>query len=297
MLSWQRLSFRIFSSSRIIVCTVPTLTSNCALIVSITTRRSLSIKFFIWPISSGVLTSLLLPHLSSSITDSLPSLNLLCHSKTDARFMQDALKAVWSINTFLWHFFQLFPSLKQNFIAYRCSKVSSRPDCIFEIHQLWQSSFSRVYSNSCCSCSFEPEIIKIGQSSHKILNFQESTTILNACTEKSGNLMKAPRISFIVNFCLGKFSFSLDTFWTYLVYKMSLWCNENNSIKSFIAILIINQLNLLQNSFLGKPYTDEDVSTSEKSVVILQLKLIHHNLLPVQKFWKLQPHSSLLNRL
>ena len=25
----------------------------------------------------------------------------------------------------------------QNFIAYRSSKVSSRPGCIFEIHQLW----------------------------------------------------------------------------------------------------------------------------------------------------------------
>ena len=86
---------------------------------------------------------------------------------------------------FLWHF---FPSLKQNFIVYRSSKVSSRPDCIFEINQQWQSGFSRVYSNSCCSCSFEREIIKIGQSSHKmysnnILNFQESTTILNACTK------------------------------------------------------------------------------------------------------------------
>ena len=30
----------------------------------------------------------------------------------------------------------IFPSLKQNFIAYRSSKVSN---CIFEIHQLWQS--------------------------------------------------------------------------------------------------------------------------------------------------------------
>ena len=30
----------------------------------------------LWPINSGVLTSLLLPHLSSSLTDSLPSLNL-----------------------------------------------------------------------------------------------------------------------------------------------------------------------------------------------------------------------------
>ena len=46
-----------------------------------------------------------------------------------------------------------------------------------------------VYSNCCFSCSFEPEIINIGQSSHKmysnnIVNFQESTTMLNACIKK-----------------------------------------------------------------------------------------------------------------
>ena len=35
--------------------------------------------------------------------------------------MQDGRKDVWSI---------------QNLIAYRSSKVSSHPDCIFEIHQL-----------------------------------------------------------------------------------------------------------------------------------------------------------------
>ena len=108
--------------------------------------------------------SLLPQHLSSSLTDSLPSLNLLCHSKPHAWFMQDAPKAVWSIPYVSVAAF--FPSLKQNFIAYRSSKVSSRPDCIFEIHQLWQSGFSRVYSNCCCSCSFEAEIIKTGQSSH-----------------------------------------------------------------------------------------------------------------------------------
>ena len=188
--------FRIFSSSQIVVCTVPTLTSNCALIVSIDTRRSISMKFFIWPINSSVLTSLLLPHLSSSLTDSLLSLNILCHSKIDARFMQDAPKAVWSIPYVSVAF---FPNLKQNFIAYSSFKVSLHSDCIFEIHQLWQSGFSRVYSNCCCSCSFEPEIIKIGQSSDKmysnnIVNFQESTTILNACTKKSGNLLKVPLI-------------------------------------------------------------------------------------------------------
>ena len=90
----------------------------------------------------------------------------------------------------------IFPNLKQNFSAYRSSW---RPDCIFEIHQLWQSRFSRVYSNSCCSCSLEPEIINIGQSSHKmysnnILNFQVSMTILNAGTKKSGNLLNTLRI-------------------------------------------------------------------------------------------------------
>ena len=148
----------------------------------------------LWPINSGVLTSLLLPHLSSSLTDSLPSLILLGHSKTDARFMQDGRKAVWSIPYISVTSF--FPSLKQIFIVYRSSKVSSRPDCIFEIPQLWQSGFSRVYSNCCCSCSFEPEIIKIGQSfqkmySNNIVNFEESTTILNACTKKVWNLIKA----------------------------------------------------------------------------------------------------------
>ena len=90
------------------------------------------------------------------------------------------------------------PSLKQNFIAYRSSKVSSRPDCIFKIHQLWQWGFSRVYFNSWCSRWFEPEIIKIGQSSHKmysnnVVNFQESTAILNIFTKKSLNLLNSPR--------------------------------------------------------------------------------------------------------
>ena len=48
--------------------------------------------------------------------------------------MQDGQKAVWSIPYVSEAF---FPSLKQNFIAYRSSKVLSGLDCIFEIHQLW----------------------------------------------------------------------------------------------------------------------------------------------------------------
>ena len=42
--------------------------------------------------------SLLLSNLTSSLTQPLPTLNHLCHSKTDARFMQDGRKAVWSIS-------------------------------------------------------------------------------------------------------------------------------------------------------------------------------------------------------
>ena len=170
--------------------------------------------------------SLLLPHLSSSLIDSLASLNLLCHSKTDARFMQDAPKAFWSIPYVSVAF---FPSLKQNFIAYHSSKVSSRPDCFFEIHQLWQSGFSRVYSNSCCSCSFGPEIINIGQWSHKmysnnIVNFQESATIVNACTKKSGDLLKAPRTS---SKSYWKTLCSLAHFLFYLISSWKFWtlCN------------------------------------------------------------------------
>ena len=67
-------------------------------------------------------------------------------------------------------------------------------DCIFEIYRLWHSDFSRVYSNCSCRCSFEPEIIKISQSSQKIYSnnivyFQESTTILNAHTKKVWKLI------------------------------------------------------------------------------------------------------------
>ena len=107
-----------------------------------------------------------------------------------------SIHAMWSkssLKPFI-RFCGIFSSLKQNFIAYHSSKVSV---CIFEIHQLWQSGFCRMYSNCCCSCSLEHEIIKFGSSSHKmysnnILNFQEIMTILNACTKKVCRLIEWP---------------------------------------------------------------------------------------------------------
>ena len=121
-------------------------------------------------------TPLIIPHRLPAFLESLMLLKNWC--SIHARWSKSSLKhSIVSL--------AFFPSLKQNFIAYHSSKVS---DCIFEIHQLWQSGFSRVYSNCCCSCAFEPKIIKISQSSHQmysnnILNFQESMTILNACTK------------------------------------------------------------------------------------------------------------------
>ena len=131
-------------------------------------------------------TPLIIPHRLPAFLESLMPLKNWC--SIHARCSKSSLKH--SIR-----FCDIFPSLKQNFIVYSSSKVSSRPVCICEIHQLWQSGFSRVYSNCCCSCSFESEIIKVGQSSHKmysnnILKLQESTTILNACTKNVWKLIE-----------------------------------------------------------------------------------------------------------
>ena len=189
LLSWQRLSFWsslsilgtnftqifcIFSSSRIIVSTIPTLTSNCASYclyrhATVLIHEILYLANKIW--CSDFLTPptpLIIPPRLTAFLESLMPHKNWC--SIHARWSKSSLKH--SIR-----FCSIFPSLKQNFIAYCSSKVSSRPDCTFEIHQLWISGFSRAYSNCCCSCSFDPEIIKIGQSSDKmyrnnILNFQ-----------------------------------------------------------------------------------------------------------------------------
>ena len=76
-----------------------------------------------------ILTSLLLPHLPLSLTDSLPSLNYLCHSKTDAWFKQDASKTGLKHSR---HFCGIFSKLKTEFYCHIV--LSEVSDCIFEIH-------------------------------------------------------------------------------------------------------------------------------------------------------------------
>ena len=127
-------------------------------------------------------TPLTIPHRLPAFLESLMPLKNWCsiHERCSKSSLKHSIR-----------FYGIFPSSKHNFIAYRSCKVS---DCIFESHQLWQTGFSRVYSNCCCSYSFERKIIKISQSSHKmysnnILNFQESTTILNDHTKKVWKLI------------------------------------------------------------------------------------------------------------
>ena len=117
-------------------------------------------------------TPLIIIHRLLAFLESLMPLKNWC--SIHARWSKSSLKH--SIR-----FSGIFSKLKTEFY---CMSFLLTSRLHFWIHQQWQSGFSRVYSNCCCSCSFEPKIIKIGQSSdvysNNIVNFQESTTILNA---------------------------------------------------------------------------------------------------------------------
>ena len=70
-------------------------------------------------------TLLIIPHRFPTFLESLMPLKNWCsiHSRCSKRSLKHSIR-----------FCGIFPSLKQNFIAYHSSKVTSRPDCNFEIH-------------------------------------------------------------------------------------------------------------------------------------------------------------------
>ena len=98
-------------------------------------------------------TPLIIPHKLPAFLESLMPLKNWC--SIHARWLKNQSEA---FHTFLWHFSKFKNRIWLHVVLLK--------DCIFEIHQLCQSGFCRVYYNCCCSCSFEPEIIKIGPSSH-----------------------------------------------------------------------------------------------------------------------------------
>ena len=133
-------------------------------------------------------TPLIIPHKLPGFLESLMPLKNRC--SIHARWFKTSLKHSK-------RFSGIFSKFKTEFYCISFFKMSSRPDCIFEIHQLWQSGFSRGYSNCCCTYSFEPEIIKISQSSHKMYSnnseFSRVYDNFECLYKKSGNLLKAPR--------------------------------------------------------------------------------------------------------
>ena len=128
-------------------------------------------------------TPLIIPHRLSAFLESLTPLKNWC--SIHARSSKSSLKH--SIG-FCGIFSQVLNKILLHIVLLKCPHV--------QIAFLKFTSSGNIF---CCSCSVEPEIIKINQSSHKmysnnILNFQESTTILNACTKEYENLLNAPCI-------------------------------------------------------------------------------------------------------
>ena len=89
-------------------------------------------------------TPLIIPHRLSAFLESLMPLKNWC--SIHVRYP----KTVWSIPYVSVAF---FPSLNRVLLHIVLPYVQI---AFFKIHQLWQSGFSRVYSNSCCSCWFVP---------------------------------------------------------------------------------------------------------------------------------------------
>ena len=124
-------------------------------------------------------TPLIIPHRLLAFLESFMPLKNWC--SIHARWSKSSLK--YSIR-----FCGIFSKFKTEFY---CISLNIR------LHFGNSPGFSRVYSNCCCSCSLKSEIIKIGLSFHKmynnnIVNFQESTTIVNAHTKKVWKLIVCP---------------------------------------------------------------------------------------------------------
>ena len=182
--------------------------------------------------------------------------------------MQDGRKAVWSIPYV--SLAPCFPSLKQNFIAYCSSKVSSRPDCIFEIHQLWQSGYCMVYSNCCCSCSFE-QFIKIGQWSHT--EFSRVNDNFKCPFEKSLETYRMPHVYIYICVCVCV-CVCVDEYVWVSIFVVLFLCSHVlpsvylNILISFYLLFIYMSvglsvwLNLFQSTYLFSSYAHMYLSIS-----------------------------------
>ena len=79
------------------------------------------------------------------------------------KLMLDSCKMVKkqseAFHTFLWHFFQVMNRILLHIVLLKCPHTQI---AFLKFTSCDNQGFSRVYSNCCCSCSFEPEIVNIG---------------------------------------------------------------------------------------------------------------------------------------
>ena len=119
---------------------------------------------------------------------------LSCISYATQKLMLDSCKMVEKqsevFHMFLWHFFQVQNTILLHIVLLKCPHV-----------QIALLKFTSCDTQTLVGCiPIATVAVHLKQSSYKIycnniVNFQESTTILNACAQKCGSLLKAPRIN------------------------------------------------------------------------------------------------------
>ena len=144
--------------------------------------------------------------------------------------MHDSCKMVENqseaFHTFLWHFFHVWNRILLHIVLLKCQIA------FLKFTSKWQSGFSRMYSNCCCSCWFEAEIIKIGQSSHKrysnnIVNFSRVYGNFKCLYKKSQEIYWMHHVcissGFLSNFCIILF-YAWIMLWYYSVFLWTVHC-------------------------------------------------------------------------
>ena len=125
-------------------------------------------------------TPLIIPHRLPSFLESLMPLKKMLQKQSEVFY------------TFLWQFFQVWNRILLHMVLLKCPHIQI---AFLKFTSCDNQALVGCIPIAAAAVQFECEIIKIGQSSHKmysnkILNFQVSTTIFNVCTKKAGNLFK-----------------------------------------------------------------------------------------------------------
>ena len=160
--------------------------------------------------------------------------------KTDARLLQDGRKEIWRIP---YVFVAFFPSLKHNFFAYRSSKLSSCPDCIFEFTSCNKQVLSGCIPIPAVGVPLNPKSLKLVCHLIRCITITywifTSTNILNGCTKSLETYWRRHVLTWEV-FC-----------WSLIVYSAKFVIFITISLSMFLIIsCLVSCLRLLWFPFL-----------------------------------------------